>query len=153
KLAPEQWFTHFTRSISLPGGKAGDLTFLGRKLNSGQYIHVELAKTLRRIEDQFVKELKSTAKDAGDILLKKSDEGISGTRAKSSTAKYSYHMFGLAVDVNYLGNPFIQSGAIETVNNVLKNAASLMNTDALSYAHNAKGKFKDRFDYIQAMDT
>jgi N-acetylmuramoyl-L-alanine amidase len=153
QLAPDQWFTRFTRSIALPGGKTADLTFLGRKLKHDQYIHIELAKTLQRIEDRFVQELKSTAEDAGDILLKKSDEGISGTRAKSSTAKYSYHMFGLAVDVNYLGNPFIQSGAVETVNNVLRNAASLMNTDALSYATNAKGKFKDRFDYIQAMDS
>jgi hypothetical protein len=152
QLAPDQWFTRFTRSIALPGGKTADLTFLGRKLKQNQYIHVELAKTLQRIEDRFVQELKSTPEDAGDILLKKSDEGISGTRAKSSTAKYSYHMFGLAVDVNYLGNPFIQSGSVETVNNVLKNAASLMNTDAGAYAPNAKGKFNDRFDYIQAMD-
>lgn len=153
QLAPNQWFTRFTRSIALPGGKTDDLTFLGRKLKQGQYIHVELAKTLQRIEDLFVKELNSSAKDAGDILLLKSDEGISGTRAKSSTAKYSYHMFGLAVDVNYLGNPFIQSGAIETVNRALKNAASLMSTEPLAYAHNTKGKFKDRFDYIQAMDS
>jgi N-acetylmuramoyl-L-alanine amidase len=153
KLNPDRWFTHFTRSIALPDGKTGDLTFLGRKLNGGQYIHVELAKSLRQIEEQFVKELKASPKDAGDILLKKSDERMAGTRAISSTAKYSYHMFGLAVDINYLGNPFIQSSGIEAINNALKNAASLMNTEIITYEHGTNGKFKDRFDYVQAIDS
>jgi hypothetical protein len=153
KLDPDKWFARFTRSIVLPGGKTGDLTFLGRKLIEEQYIHVELAKILRQIEDQFVKELHASPKEAGDILLKKSDERMAGTRAKSSTAKYSYHMFGLAVDINYLGNPFIQSSDIEAINNSLKNATSLMNTEVLTYEHNSKGRFKDRFDYVQAIDS
>lgn len=144
RLEPYAWFNQFTHKF----------TFLGRPLKSGQYVHVEMAKLLKSIESKFMNDLNiNDAKKVGDILLKNSKEGISGSRLTSSTATFSMHMFGLAVDVNYLGNPFIENSDIVAVNNVLKNAASLMNTEPLSYGQHKKDKFADRFDYVQALDN
>lgn len=144
KLDPDRWFDNFTR----------DFTFLGRKLKSGQFVHLELAKLLKDTEAKFISDLGiGDAKKVGDILLKNSTEGVSGSRLTSSTATFSMHMFGLAVDVNYLGNPYIQDGDIFAVNNVLKNAAALMNTETLSYQKHKKDKFSHRYDYLAALDT
>ena len=143
-LDPDKWFKQFTC----------DFTFLGRSLKSGQYVHLEMAKLLKAIETEFVKQLGiGDAKKTGDVLLNNSDEGILGSRLTSSTAVFSMHMFGLAVDVNYLGNPYIEKGDIKAVNNVLENAALLMNTEKFTYQINIKGRFADRFDFIQALDT
>jgi hypothetical protein len=144
KLNPDTWFRQFTR-----------ITFLGRRFKDGQYIHIEMAKLLKTIEGEFIKILgSSSAEKTGDILLNNSKEGISGSRKTSSTATFSMHMFGLAVDVNYLGNPYIESeNDINALNNVLKSAALLMNTEILAYKKETRGKFKDRFDYVQALDT
>ena len=152
KLDPGRWFQQFTRRINFPNGKTDDFTFLGRKLRPRQYIHVELARLLKKVEAEFVQDVNAPPKNAGDILLLGSDELISGTRAKSATAKYSYHMFGLAVDVNYKGNPFIQKKAFRAIDTALKNAALLMNREVFASKHNTTGKFKDRFDYIKASD-
>jgi hypothetical protein len=143
KLNSEGWFGQFTR----------DFSFLGRKLKKGQFVHLELAKLLKDIEANFLTGLAmSDAKKAGDILLKNSPEGLSGSRLTSSTATFSMHMFGLAVDVNYLGNPYIEESDIKAVNNVLQNAASLTNTKPLTYRKHEKDRFADRFDFIQALD-
>lgn len=94
----DKWFSNFT-----------NFTFLGRKLKSGSYINMEMAKLLQKIEDQFIKDTRTAnATLAGDALgLTK--EGLSGSRQTSATADYSYHMFGLAVDIDYILNPFIQA--------------------------------------------
>jgi len=140
KLDPAMWFEKFTQ-----------ITFLGRSLKAGQYLHLEMAKLLKTIENEMVKKYGGNAKNVGDRLLNKSTEGISGSRLVSSTATFSMHMFGLAVDVNYLGNPFIQSKEdIQALNNVLKNAALLMNQPTLSYQ---KGYAKNKFDSLQQLDT
>ena len=154
QLDPTKFFQQFTRQRKTTGGGTEAFTFLGRKLNDEEYIHVALANLLQKIEAKFVADLQLTPQKAGDKLLLNSSETLAGTRPQSSTAKYSYHLFGLAVDVNYLGNPFIESANdIDAVNNVLKNAAELMHTTALSYAQQVTGKFKDRFDYVQERDS
>jgi len=143
KLSPDSWFDHFTR----------DFSFLGRKLKKGQFVHLELAKLLKSVEAKFLTDLgTSDPKKAGDILLKNSPEGLSGSRLTSSTATFSMHMFGLAVDVNYLGNPYVEESDVKAVNNVLQNAASLTNTKPLSYRKHDKDGFAHRFDFIQALD-
>jgi len=140
KLDPATWFNKFTQ-----------ITFLGRRMKSGQYLHLEMAKLLKAIESEMVKKYGGDANSVGDMLLNKSKEGISGSRLVSSTATFSMHMFGLAVDVNYLGNPFIQSEEdVKALNNVLKNAALLMNKPILSYQ---QGYAKDKFDRVQQLDA
>ncbi len=142
KLDPDRWFKQFTR-----------IEFLGRPLKGGDHLHVEMARLLKEIEARFVRELGAgDAKKTGDILLNNSTEGISGSRLTSSTATFSMHMFGLAVDVNYLGNPYIEKGDVTAVNNVLANAAQLTNAEKLSYRRNDKGRFADRYDYVRALD-
>ncbi len=151
QLDPTKYFQQFTRSYISTNGQRQEFTFLGRKLNAGQYIHVELAKLLQKIEAKFVEGLQISSQKAGDLLLLGSNETLAGTRSTSSTAKYSYHMFGLAVDVNYMGNPFIQTGnGIKAINNVLKNAAAVLNTTLLTYKTGTPEKF--RFDYVQELD-
>jgi hypothetical protein len=57
------------------------------------------------------------------------------------------HMFGLAVDVNYLGNPYIQKGDIATLNSVLANAATLFGASHKPYSHS------DRYDAVARLDS
>lgn len=94
------WYKNFT-----------SFTFLGRKLSEGTYIHMEMAILLQKIEDYFMKAKNTTnAKLAGDALgMTKPPEAIPGHRLTSSTAVYSYHMFGLGVDIDYTRNPMIQA--------------------------------------------
>ncbi len=135
-LDPQQWFKRFTQ-----------IRFLGRSFKSGQYVHEEMARKLQSIETELVTQLGGDAKSVGDTLLNHSTEGISGSRLKSSTATFSMHMFGVAVDVNYLGNPFIEGGDIATLNSVLSNAATLFGSAQKPYAH------KDRYDAIARIDS
>ena len=140
KLDPKLWFTQFTRVL-----------FLGRPFKKGQYVHREMASLLKEIEGELVSRFRGDAKRVGDMLFNGSSEGISGSRLTSSTATFSMHMFGLAVDVNYLGNPFIQTAEDgKALNNVLKNAALLMNQPVLVYQ---KGYAKNKFDTVQQMDA
>lgn len=139
KLDPATWFKKFTR-----------VTFLGRRLCEKQYLHLEIAKLLKGIESEMVRKYGADAKSVGDALLKGSQECIAGSRLVSSTATFSMHMFGVAVDVNYCGNPYIETERdIQTLNNVLRNAALLMNQPVLVYK---KGYAKDKFDQIQRLD-
>jgi hypothetical protein len=135
-LDPQQFFRQFTRS-----------TFLGRAFKAGQYIHVEMARKMQAIENALVSQVGGTAKSAGDTLLNHSTEGISGSRLVSSTATFSMHMFGVAVDVNYLGNPYIESGDIATLNAVLRNAATLFGSTHKPYTR------ADRYDAIARLDS
>jgi hypothetical protein len=110
-----------------------------------------MAKLLKAIERELVREFGGNAKGVGDQLLNNSTEGIAGSRLVSSTATFSMHMFGLAVDVNYLGNPFIQSaGDVKGLNNVLRNASLLMNRPTLAYR---RGAPRDTFDSVQRLDA
>ncbi|HEX8195482.1 MAG TPA: M15 family metallopeptidase [Pyrinomonadaceae bacterium] len=154
KLDPTKYFQQFTEKVYLPNGETRPLAFLGRELTSDQPIHVEMATLLQKTEDKFVKDLNKTPAEAGDILLLKSKETIRGWRAISSTADYSYHLFGLAADINYKGNPFIESKEdVKALNKVLNNAASLMKRAALTYKKDMKAKIKDRFDFLRELDS
>jgi hypothetical protein len=142
QLDPSTWFKKFTR-----------ITFLGRSLKDEQYLHLEMAKLLKGIEAEMVKKYGGNAKSVGDMLLNNSSEGISGSRLVSSTATFSMHMFGLAVDVNYRGNPFIESRDISMLNIVLKNASLLMNKPTLLYKRGSKLNSAQLFDSVQIIDS
>jgi hypothetical protein len=140
KLDPTTWFKKFTR-----------INFLGRPLAKDQYLNLEMAKLVKVIENQLVKKYGGDAKSVGDMLLNNSTEDIKGSRQYSATATFSMYMFGLAVDVNYRGNPYIQTpGDIGALNNVLKNAALLMNGLVLVYKHETESNF-DRVQQIDAI--
>lgn len=101
KDAAAQWFNNFTR-----------ISFLGKELQSGQYVHVELARHLKTVESELAARYGGIHADpgiAGDFLLGSENEQLAGSRAESATATYSYHMFGLAIDLNYTQSPFIQN--------------------------------------------
>ncbi len=136
--AAEQWFYNFTR-----------ISFLGRELQPNQYVHVELARHLKIVESELASRyggINADPRIAGDFLLGAQRERLAGSRAESATATYSYHMFGLAIDVNYTLSPYIQNkerkgynaktgkyfvkpNGVNTLNEVLSNASSLLNTD------------------------
>ncbi len=133
--AARDWFSNFTR-----------ISFLGRELNANQYIHVELATHLKEVEREFAAKYGGSAMDpavAGDFLLGTKRENLAGSRAVSATATYSFHMFGLAIDVNYSTNPYIQNkerygrnektgqrftkpNGVKTLNETLSRAGSLL---------------------------
>jgi hypothetical protein len=146
KLDPTTWFKKFTK-----------IDFLGRSLNEDQYLHLEMAKLLKVIENELVKKYGGDAKSVGNMLLNNSNEGIAGSRLTSRTATFSMHMFGLAVDVNYKGNPYVQSANdIQALNTVLKNAALLMNEPVLRYKHLSESKsdtVQQIFGRVQQIDA
>lgn len=117
----DDWISSYTRT-----------TFLGRPLASDQYIHVKLAEHLKKVEADFAHKFGGTNADvkvAGNFLLGQKVHDIKGSRKVSSTAKYSFHMFGLAVDINYLENPFVQK--METINAILARACDLLQKDKI----------------------
>ena len=117
----DDWMNSFTKT-----------TFLGRPLAYDQYIHVKLAEHLKKVEANFAHKFGGTNADikvAGDFLLGSKIQDIKGSRKVSLTATYSYHMFGLAVDINYLENPFVQK--IDTINTVLARACDLLQKDRI----------------------
>lgn len=150
KEAAEKWFNNFTRII-----------FLGRELHEHQYVHVELAKHLKTVEKEFAVKFGGANGDpkiAGDYLLGSTNERLAGSRGVSGTATYSYHMFGLAVDVNYTGNPFIQNKQRKGRNEktgeefIIPNGKITIN-QTLANASNLFGVAKVNFDYNLSYDT
>ena len=80
---------------------------MGRKFNNP--IHVELATQLKIVEKKLADKYGGSTKDskiAGDNL-QLTNETFKGGRRESSTASFSMHTFGLAMDVNYVGNPYL----------------------------------------------
>jgi hypothetical protein len=91
----EAWFKSFTKA-----------SFLGRAI--GDPIHTDLAEHLASVEKTFADMFGGGAKsavEAGKTLGLV--EGIGGSRHYPSSAAISMHLFGLAIDVNYAGDPFI----------------------------------------------
>ena len=123
---------------------------MGRSPCTGDYLRVEMANLLKVIENEFVKKYGGDAKSVGNMLLNNSNECIAGSREKPTSATFSMHMFGLAVDVNYCGNPFVETrDDIRALNTVLKNAALLMNEPVLVYEHDRKSNFDKVFDKVK----
>lgn len=134
----------FVRQILQDAGEDADIwmssftktTFLGRPLASA--IHVKLAKHLKKVEANFALKFGGTHADvkiAGDYLLGSKIQDIKGVRKVSQTATYSYHMFGLAIDINYSENPFVQK--METMNAILDRACDLFLKGTIKFSHNA----------------
>lgn len=146
----KNWFQNFTR-ISFLGRelKIDEYKYKGKKIKVEQLVHMEFAKLLKEIEKKFSATYggpDKNPKKAGDFLLGK-PERISGSRKVSSTATFSMHMFGLAIDVNYLRNPFIEKGDISLVNKVLERAGWIMNGNKpTAYFHGMK------YDEISKLD-
>ncbi len=144
KDAASQWFSNFTR-----------VTFLGRELHSNQFVHSELAFHLKTVESELSARYGGIHADpgiAGDFLLGPERERLAGSRAESATATYSFHMFGLAIDVNYIQSPYIQNkqrkgynartgkyfikpNGIITMNEVLAHACSLSGIDRSEFKY------------------
>ena len=115
-LDDDAWFKSFTNA-----------SFLGKGI--GNPIHTDLAEHLANVEKSFVDKFGGAAKsavDAGKTLGLV--EGIGGSRDYPTSAAISMHLFGLAIDVNYTGNPFIG----ESANDQLKHAGELVHGDESS---------------------
>ena len=159
KDAAAQWFNNFTR-----------ITFLGRELQSNQYVHVELARHLKTVESEMAARYGGVHADpgiAGDFLLGSENERLAGSRAVSATATYSFHMFGLAIDVNYTQSPFIQNkerkgynakskktfikpNGVNTMNEVLSHACSLAGIDRAVFKY---GLSYDQYAFLNKLLT
>ncbi|WP_119079209.1 M15 family metallopeptidase [Chitinophaga alhagiae] len=117
---PDKWFSSFTQ-----------VTFLGRKLKPGQYVHVSLARLLQKTEAKFMEQYPGKSATAIGDALGLTQEGMAASRGTSATATYSYHMFGLALDINYNGNPYIQPGAHAAFNQFMKKVGLLNSGTAI----------------------
>jgi hypothetical protein len=139
-LDPDTWFKQFTR-----------IPFLGREFNKYEYVHVEFAKKLQEVENALVQQLGGTAQTVGNTVLFNSTETHPASRAQSATAAYSFHMFGLAIDVNYFGNPFVENSDVDILNGVLKRASELLRADTLRYSR-PRGSGPANYDVVERLD-
>ena len=139
---PKLFFERFTR-----------ITFLGRKLNGNQYIQEYFAKHLKKLEKELASQFGGPDSDpyiAGNKLMLTS-EGMSGSRLVSSTATFSYHMLGLALDINYKGSPYIQ--AHDAFNAFMGKVAKLVaNTDTPGIKWGTLGTKSTLTQYLKLYD-
>jgi hypothetical protein len=139
-LDPDTYFTQFTR-----------IKFLGVAFNTNQYVHVELAKKLQEIESALITQIGGTAASVGRTLLNNRNETHAASRFESATADYSMHMFGLAIDINAMGDPYIRDSALGAFNTALRNASRLLRAaDARTYSH---GGGAAQYDVLAPLDT
>ena len=129
---PDEWFRNFTQ-----------ISFLGVNFNNP--IHIQLAQLLKDIENRFIQDISPNDRNM-EVVRKQlglETELIAGARKSPTAALKSMHLFGLAIDVNYSGNPFVQNkdrksrnakthqefiipSGVETINAVLNNARNLL---------------------------
>jgi hypothetical protein len=88
---PDDWFNSFTNT-----------SFLGVSINNP--IHIELATHLALVEKELAKKYGSVNEAAKTLGIAQS---ISGGRGESATAEVSMHTFGLALDIERYGNPYL----------------------------------------------
>jgi hypothetical protein len=87
-------------------------------------IHKDFAATLKKIESDYAKD--KTPKAAGEALGVKS---VGGSRDYPTSAAFSMHLVGMAVDINYTDSPFIGSSSSD----VFGRAGLLIDGTAYSY--------------------
>ncbi|MDB5136616.1 MAG: hypothetical protein JWP37_3219 [Mucilaginibacter sp.] len=99
---PDIWFNNFTNT-----------SFLGRRINTP--IHISMAQLLEQVENNFLDlhpEVSRQSKyEVGTLvgLTTDKDDPIRGSRTKPTSALRSFHLFGLALDINYRGNVYIEN--------------------------------------------
>jgi hypothetical protein len=102
----EEWFAGIDTSA----------TFLGKPIeaSSGSVpgVHQVLVDRLRRVEARLVKELgASSPAECGRQLHVYSISGLRKPSTATGGSLPSMHCYGLAIDINYRGNPYFQPGA------------------------------------------
>jgi len=121
----EDYFKNFTT-----------ITFFGHTVAPA--IHKDFGEALRKIERDNSKD--KTPKEAGDALGVKS---VGGSRDYPTSAAFSMHLVGMAVDINYTDAPFIGSSASD----VFGRAGLLV--DGTAYSYDEKRRTYDEFSTIQ----
>ncbi|MBT9316651.1 hypothetical protein [Leptothoe spongobia] len=126
KVDPKTWFSNFRHT-----------TFLGR--HTATPIHKELADQLKRAEKTLVASHSNgtgSPEIAGDNLgLSPKLEPIKGARKHATSASRSMHFFGLAIDLDYTANPFINESENDrdAINAVFPRASLLVHGKAMKY--------------------
>lgn len=151
----KSWFGDFTR-----------ISFLGRTISDP--IHIELAKHLKKVEEDFVAKFvakkenaqyagkekdPATIKATGDALgLSDKADDFHGSRtavAPGYQVKISMHMFGLAVDLNYTANPWVgqTDNNLKTTNKVFDRMGVLIKGEKMVFSSGLD------YDKLAEMDT
>ncbi len=126
---PDDWFSNFTTT-----------TFLGQSVGE---IHTELAAHLMGVERKLVATHGGDQQDPAVAGKKLGlNEAIGGARHAPTGTAFSMHLFGLAIDVNYTSNPWVDANA----NKVFERAGLLV--------HGQKMQFKAGMSYadLSALD-
>lgn len=113
----DDWFGNFTEPKFL-------------ELSVGK-VHVELAKHLQAREEYFLEKYHDP--EVARLALGINSIGSDRTEAKS--AKLSMHFFGLAIDVNYGANPFLNEAGSKTPreNKVFERASMLVHRRKMGF--------------------
>jgi hypothetical protein len=92
-------------------------------------IHKDFAVVLKKIEQDYAQN--KTPKEAGEALGIKS---VGGSRDYPTSAAFSMHLVGMAIDINYTDSPYIGASASD----VFGRAGLLIDGTAYSYNENAR---------------
>lgn len=139
---PVEWYRQYVSA-----------TFLGLPIN--RLIHQELATHLQRVEQQFVQQHGSiaSAREAYGLT-----QEISGSRTVSATAEYSYHIFGLAVDIERTENPYLGSrtGTTRaTTNQVFQRIGNLLGGRPINFRNLPSGtgqQLERNYDHVSRLN-
>lgn len=116
---------HGTTQHAWESKLVNNAAFMGMRITGG--IHKELADRLTLAENFLRTKPENSGLSDDEIASGIGLYSISGRRAPGiavSGERISYHAFGLAIDVNYRGNPFI--GRNQNVVNIIKRATDLI---------------------------
>ncbi|MFN8397873.1 MAG: DUF2272 domain-containing protein, partial [Bacteroidia bacterium] len=134
---PVEWYRGFVSA-----------TFLGLPIN--RLIHQELATHLQRIEQQLIQQHGGIDSAVNAFGL---TEELKGSRIQSSTAEYSYHIFGLGLDIEYTENPYLGSSTGATrssTNAVFNRIGNLLDGRPFSFTNQPNGpRLAATYDRIQ----
>lgn len=138
---PDIWYQNFVKT-----------TFLGVSFNDP--IYIELANLLKNIETKFINTYDPVKRNICTVRqrLGITTDSFSGGRSEPTAAIKSMHLFGLALDVNMMGNPFIQNKAIRHEKYTQPNGVDTIN-DLLANADRLFGVATIRFQYHLSYDS
>jgi hypothetical protein len=115
-------------------------TFLGQPVS--EPIHADLVAHLKTVEASFATKYgNGKPEEAGKALGLR--EAVLGSRHKPTSAAVSMHLFGLAIDINYVTNPFIS----ESANKVFDRANKQLGRSVKTF------RYSMTYDEIAELDT
>jgi len=133
---PDAWYGQIVKA-----------TFLGVTISNG--VHELLATKLRTAEDDLLVSQGLKKEDLG-LEAKQGTDGLRVPKLATGGTKVSLHCYGLAVDLNYAGNPYIGLASRGGTGDVIKRSSLLMTGTETDLLDKTQRKAGEAYDALKA---